>query len=203
MLASPTNALAAVRELMAQRRFAEACAVLCDARDAAKAEKNLYDELFLTSMLASHLSIAGEAEEALHEIKAAERLDPGNGEIAMRTVRQLIRMRRYADAASRCRQLIAEDGLQAAERHEAVASLGESLSAQGADGSSQLLEALRIARASDLEPMYWNRTFALRLARQSDRTGIEYLEALRDAAMHSGDESIVAEVQGYLDELRE
>jgi predicted Zn-dependent protease len=200
MADSTKAALDSVRTLMLERRYDAACEVLREAREVVRAEGNKSDESFLTSMLVSHLSVAGQDEKALEEALKAETAQPNDREFKMLTMRQLLRTGRKSEAAARCEGLL-NDGASknAEERHMLVSSLGECVAdGDAAQAQQRLREALEIAVAGNLEPIMWNRTLAIKLARLGRVYGNEYLRRLRSVAVESDDEATVLEVDAFL-----
>jgi len=185
---------------MRDRQFDAACDVLRKARETVRAAGNDSDESFLTSMLVSHLSIAGHDEEATDECLRAEAANPQDRRVHMLTIRQLLRVGRKREAAARCEQMLgsAEPG-EAEDRHMLVSSLGECvIDDDQALARQHLEEALEIAVAAALETASWNRTLALNLRQRGDAFGTEYLHRLRSAAERAGDEATLIELDAFL-----
>jgi len=113
-------------------------------------------------------------------------------------------MKRYAEAADRCRDLVADGMLDSLSAHEVHALWGECLlGTDPATAGLQLAKAFRIATRSELEPSSWNRRLATALARKGELAGIEYLRAQRDAARQASDWDIMTEIEQLLGDIGE
>ena len=156
-----------IKPLVLAQNFPRVCERLQAERDAAIAEERLSDAASLSTMLGSFRSMTGDEEEALRALERAEELDANNPQRLVTTAKYLFgRMGRKDDAKRKLEEVLKDQQVDAAARHDALALRGRIALAESCveDAAEALAEAQRAATSGELEAMFWDRALARELA---------------------------------------
>ena len=194
------EALDAALPLLFERNYPEACRVMRDALDTARAEGRSQNAATLSRILATYLSLGGD-EAAAHEAYVeAERLQPSEPLHALATAEHLFfQLGEKAKAQGKVEQLLTQ-------RHEPLFvykarilrgrfALGEKAVERAA---VELKEAHELAKFAELLPIWWDTYLAKKLIGKAPEARA-YLDDLLARARAADDERVVNEVTEILD----
>jgi len=191
-----------VSMLLRENKFAEARNELGLEVARAQAAGNQADESAYRSMLASTFVLSGDDERALDEYRRAQSVDPRSPTSQLTTARQLLRMRRYEEAAMICRDVLETEVVDPLSRHEALATLGRVfLDSDLSRARAYLAAAQAVAEEANVPAILWDQMLAEAIARRGDPRGHEYLLALRANATANSESGTAVIVDEILREL--
>jgi hypothetical protein len=189
------EALDAVQPLLFERNYPEACRLMRDAFETARAEGRMEDAAALSGILATYLSLAADEAAAYEAYVQAEELQPNNAHHALATAKHLfLQLGEKAKAREKVERLLTREH-DPLFVYKARILMGRfALADKAAErAAAHLKEAHDIASSADLLPIWWDTYLAKKLLDRAPEARA-YLDDLFARARAAGDERVVNEI---------
>jgi tetratricopeptide (TPR) repeat protein len=190
------EALDAAQRLLFERNYPEACRLMRDAFDTARAEGRSEDAAALSGILATYLSLAGDEAAAHEAYTQAEELQPDNPHHSLATAKHLfLQLGEKVKAREKIDQLLAREH-DPLFVYKARIIMGRFALAEKATerAAVHLKEAHDIASSADLLPIWWDTYLAKKLLDKAHEAHA-YFDDLLTRARAAGDERVVNEIE--------